>query len=65
MGGSTAKSTVYLYAEFVLLVLARLLLKKLLNLCPMVRKRQSPRVGDRLINVILARTTVSYIARRG
>jgi len=47
--------------EFVLLVLARLLLK-MIQFVPHGLERAEPRVGDRLINVILARTMVSYSA---
>ena len=52
--------------EFVLLVLARLLpdfCSKMTQFVPHGLEKAEPRVGDRLINVILARTTVSYHCR--
>ena len=68
MGGSTAKSTVYLYAELVLLVLARHLpdfCSKMTQFVPHgLEKGRALGGRDRLINVILARRTVSYIACR-
>jgi len=70
MGSSTAKSTIYLYAWIratcACQILARLLLKNDLICCPWSGKRQSfgGQTIDRLINVILGRTTVSYFAGR-